>query len=1033
MRNLPAIRHPLAVAGWLLALAIPGAAQQGSITGHVTDQTTSRPIPGARLQLIQTGQVVTVRNDGRYSYGGLGGGTYEIRVIAVGYGAEKKSVAVAAGQAATLDFALSAVPFTLEEIVTTATGQQRRLELGHTIGTIKADSITAYEPVTSMTTLLQARTAGVTILPSAGTTGAGTRIRIRGANSVSLSNEPLIFIDGVKVNSSPNSSSLGTGGQSPSRLNDINPNEIENIEIVKGSSAATLYGTEAANGVIRITTKRGQPGRAKWNFFVEGGKITDPNSYLSNYRALGRFVADTLHRLQTCNLVSQAAGTCIFSTLLTTNILEETAKTPISTGYRQQYGGSVSGGSDVVQYYVSGDFEGEAGTFKLPDAENTRLLTARGLTKLDASVLRPNYNKKVSLRANLSSHPTEKVDIQVSTGYVSGNLRLPQNDNNVLGMLPSGYFGTTDTLGVSNWGFFAPGEIFSLYRNQNIERFTGSANANWRPLNWLTARGTAGYDIGNRTDITFDPTGQGPAFSTFPLGNKSDARTQLKTYTVDLGVTSNFKLTDYLSSRTTVGSQYYKDIFFQNVATGSRLSPGSKDIDGAAILTASQTTTPSVKLGVFAEQQFTIRDRLFLTGAVRVDKSSAFGQNFGSILYPKASISYLISDEPFFPKTSFISLFRIRASYGQTGRQPGALDALTYLAPTASAVTGASTSAVQFGGLGLAGLKPERSREREVGFDLGLMRDRFNLEATYFLQRTTDELVARVLAPSVGGPTTRFENLGTAQNKGVELTLNARIIDSRNVSWDAVFSGSTLKSALLDLGLDAQGKPIPPVISGIQRHTPCAPNGGPCYPLGGFWERPITGFTDTNGNGIIELSEITVGDTAVYAGSPTPTKEAALNTTLSLLQGQLRLQGQLDYKGGFKQYNLTEVFRCTATGNNCRGIMDKTASFEDQARAVVRRFHPSASNWGYLEDGEFLKLREVSVTYVVPIRWARMFGAERFTLTAAGRNLATWTGYTGVDPEVNGAGQTAFNGFGVQDFLTQPPVRTFLVRVSMGF
>src|ERR1051325_7419847 len=196
MRRLSEVRSSLAALGCLLAAAAPLAAQQGTIEGHVTDAATSKPVAGVRLQLIQTGLVITARNDGRYSFGNLGGGSYDVRVVAVGYGPQKKSVTVTAGQTATLDFALPPVAFTLEALATTAPGQQRRLELGHTSGTIKADSITAYEPVTSMTTLLQARTAGVTILPSAGTVGAGTRIRIRGANSISLSNDPLIYIDG---------------------------------------------------------------------------------------------------------------------------------------------------------------------------------------------------------------------------------------------------------------------------------------------------------------------------------------------------------------------------------------------------------------------------------------------------------------------------------------------------------------------------------------------------------------------------------------------------------------------------------------------------------------------------------------------------------------------------------------------------------------------------------------------------------------------------------------------------------------------
>jgi hypothetical protein len=251
-------------------------------------------------------------------------------------------------------------------------------------------------------------------------------------------------------------------------------------------------------------------------------------------------------------------------------------------------------------------------------------------------------------------------------------------------------------------------------------------------------------------------------------------------------------------------------------------------------------------------------------------------------------------------------------------------------------------------------------------------------------------------------------------------TLNARVINTPNVAWDFTFAGSKIKNEL-----DQLGEGIPPVISGIQRHLEG-------YPLGGFWERPYT-FSDANDNGIIELTEVVVDPDFKFVGSPIPTREFSLSQTLSLFRGAVRLQGLLDYKGGFKQYNLTEVFRCTATGNNCQGIMDPAAPLDIQARAVVRRLQGFASNYGFLEDGEFLKLRELSVTYSVPNRIAGLVGAQHASLSLAGRNLHTWTGYTGVDPEVNGAGQVAFNGFGLQDFLTQPQIRTFILRANLTF
>src|SRR5688572_21969669 len=248
----------------------------------------------------------------------------------------------------------------------------------------------------------------------------------------------------------------------------------------------------------------------------------------------------TVTGVQTCAL--PISNTCTNEKLLTTNPLHDDAMSPIGKGYRSQFGVNVTGGSDAVQYFVSGEFENEAGTFRLPDSEFDRLTTARAVTELPSNVLRPNTNRRISLRTNLSTHLRDNLDIQTNVGYVSADIRLPQNDNNVLGMLPSGYFGTTDTLGVAGWGFFAPGEIFSLVRNQNVERFTGSAQMTWRPLSWLSNLTTVGYDIGNRTDIQFDPTALGPAFGTTPLGNKFDTRTELKTYTVNTGLTASFRL-----------------------------------------------------------------------------------------------------------------------------------------------------------------------------------------------------------------------------------------------------------------------------------------------------------------------------------------------------------------------------------------------------------------------------------------------------------------------------------------------------------
>ena len=1008
----------------IIAIGAPLAAQTGRITGVVTDSASKRPLVGSSIQVTQTGAVVAIKADGRYTVTGIAPGSYDLRVLLFGYAAQRKSVTVKANETVTLDFTLVSVPYTLEELVTTASGVQRRLEIGNSVSIIKADSLIATEAITNVSQLLQARSAGVNVLPSSGTLGSGSRIRIRGANSLSLSNEPAIYIDGVAVNTSASSSALGTGGQAPGRLNDINPDQIESVEIVKGPSAATLYGVAAANGVIRITTKHGVAGPPRWHGYVERGTQTDPNIYPTNYRGVGQTITGGVAAgaLRTCSLTQVAASTCTQTSLLSSNILMDRKLTPIGTGNQSLYGADVTGGNAGVQYFISGEYQNQIGTMSLPDTESVRLLASRGVTTLPANVLRPNTNRQLSFRTNLSAALRSDLDLNTNLGYSSGKLLLPQNDNNSLGILPSGYFSQTDTLGVPSWGFFAPGEIFSLLRQQDIERFTGSSQLNWRPLPWLAGTAVVGYDVGQRLETAFNPTGQSPASGTTNLGSKTDTRTELKTYTAGINLTGTNRINRSLALRSVVGAQYFQDLFYQAQASGSRLSFGSNDIDGAAILSASQTTTRTIRIGAFTEEQLSFKDRLFLTGAVRVDDNSSFGSAFKTIVFPKASLSYVLSDDPIFPKNSVISLLRLRAAYGQSGLQPGALDALTYLSPSTSSINGTSTSAVVFGSLGLASLKPERSGETELGFDLGLFHGQVNVDLTYYDKKTSDALIARVLAPSLGVSTTRFENLGSVGNKGLEVTVNMRIVNSRSFAWDVTAAGSTTKNTLLSLGVG-----IPPVVfNGVQRHAVG-------YPLGGFWDRPLKSWADANGNGIIEPTEIVVGDTAEYRGSSQPTKQLTLNSIFTLFRGKVRISGLLDYQAGHYQYNSTEEFRCISTGNNCRGLMDPTAPLDQQARVVARRLDPSATVWGFLEKADFAKLREVSVTYNMPDSWAHAFRAEHASISVAGRNLHTWTNYTGVDPELNYLGQASSNGFGVGDFLTQPPVRTFIVRANFTF
>src|SRR6266702_1960097 len=408
------------VAAWLVAAGFaagPVQAQQGSVAGQVSDKSNQQPVAGAGVLVVGTSLQARTGREGRYSITNVPPGKYEVQVRFIGYATATQPVTVATGQPATLDFALTPAAVPLDAVVVSATGaEQLKRELGNNVGTIDAAKAAQEAAPVNAADLLNSRVPGVEVMQSGGTTGTGSRIRIRGATSLSLRNEPIIVVDGVRVDNVPNADGgLGaSGGQAPSRLNDLNPEDWESVEVVKGPSAAALYGTDAANGVIQIRTKQGRPGPTKWTAFSEGASLNDHANWPANYEgkdSTGAF----------CILPFVALGICNgpVATVDSFNPLKQNG--PFRQGVRQHYGVSASGGNEITTFYVSGDFQREKGIF------------------------RSNDLKKTSLRANLRNQVSRLMDIGITTAYVSSDLALPQNDNNSFGILPSGLLGSADS------------------------------------------------------------------------------------------------------------------------------------------------------------------------------------------------------------------------------------------------------------------------------------------------------------------------------------------------------------------------------------------------------------------------------------------------------------------------------------------------------------------------------------------------------------------------------------------------------------
>ena len=1010
-----------------------GAQAQGTITGRVTEAGTSTPIAAAGVTVVGTTIVTQTNEQGQYTIRGIRPGTVEVRALRVGYSEKRATVSVSAGQTATLDIVMTAVGITLNPVVTTATGDQRRVEVGNAIAQVDAANVVATTAIANMGDLLTARAPGVFVAPGT-QTGAGTRVRIRGTSSLSLSNNPIYIVDGVRVEGTTGSSTVSVGGTTPARVNDLDPNEIENIEVVRGPSAATLYGTNAANGVIVITTKHGRAGRMQVQYSTEQGAHVDQNTYPTAYRGWRTGTTSATNSLPSntvqCFLAQVASGTCKQDSVTSYNLYDDPVATPNGVGYRQAHSLQVGGGSDALRYFLHGQWEGENGVLKVPEFDQ-RYMAAHDRS-LRSDQVHPNHLSRETFRSNFNITPSQKLDIAVNAGYTSQDLRLPMSDDSgVNGVAGNTYGGpgykynisaTGDTL--FGWRQITPRDIYQTVTDQGIQRFITSLQTNWRPLEWLSGRANAGLDYANRLDTQLCRFGECPDLGgDSRLGFKIDNRTNFFTYTANAALTATHQLRSAINSKTTVGMQFGRSVLDRNGASGTQLPPGAVTVTSGAVKSADETTSDSRTLGGYIEENVAFSERFFLTGALRSDRNSAFGANFKTALYPKVSASWIISDESFFPRPSWLNQFRLRSAYGASGVEPGTTDAVAFYSASTARLESGDTPAVVFSALGNKALKPERSTELEVGFDATYFNNRVNTEFTYYNKISRDALISRVLPPSLGtGLTSRFENLGEVRNAGWEALINAQILDRPNFGWDMTVSGSSNSNKLVTLG------GVPTIVSSS---TARQVEG---YPLNGWWSRKILSYGDKNGDGILtnnanaDLNEVVVSADPMYLGNPLPIYEVTTTSGFDLFRRAIRVSAMVDYKGDFQMYNNTERIRC-ASRNNCSGLINPKASLEDQARTVAVRDNPAKTVAGFIGDGDFIRFRELNLSFNAPQRWATALRGRSLTMTLAARNLGIlWTKYDGVDPEAFGT-----TGDSPSEFQAFAPPSYYMLRLTFGF
>ncbi len=976
--------------------------ETGTIAGRVTDAKTEQGIPNVSVSLAGTQWRAATDANGEYRIADVAAGTYALVVSRIGYAKHNQLVTVAAGEEVTVDFALQPAPTELERVVVTGPAvPTERFKIGNAVGGVQADSTVGKVAVTTVPELIMARVPGVQVLPAEGFTGNSPRIRIRGTNSFTASNDPLIIVDGARVEGS--AATRAGFGMFPGRLGDFSPDEIESVEIVKGPSAATLYGTDAANGVILIRTKRGAAGKTTASFFSEVGSVSYHAPWKTNWYAFGH--STTTGAPMQCVLSSVAAGICVQDSLSTLNPLTAPDLSPLDAGLRQEYGVQVSGGAAGMRYFLSGGYESETGGIRLPDAEITRLEQERGGATIPDWQIRPNQLARYNLRANATARLTPNANLDFSAGFVSSSVLLPTffvSD----AYSSRGYRDATD-----GWQT-RPGELFATRSGEDLSRFTGSISPSWQPARWLTLRGTLGGDFASSLLSGLQRQGEGSAFGR--AGRRQDARTNTNLYSLDLGASASASPSAVISARTSVGVQYNRRNSVTTTANATGLSPGSETVTGAAVTSSSSSTVQSVVAGAYAEEMVGVRGRLFITGAVRLDGASAFGNNFNAAVYPKASVSWLLSEEPFFRSLGRIASVRLRAAFGASGVQPSALAALQRLEAVSTLVGGQTLSGLRPLANGNPDLRPERQTEFEGGVDLEMREGRLRFEGTYYHRQSADALLTlqngTTLAPSVG-VNEQTINIGEVRNTGFEGLVSARVLDRDRVTADLTFNGSLNHNRLLSLGDVA--------VSGTGQWRNL-----PGYPLFGNWGRPVISYADTSGDGILTRDEVQVAATDQFLGPTTPTKQLTAGARIDFRRGLVQLQTLFDYRGGFVEPAYSEMLGCLFY-RNCRVVNDRSSPLEAQAQAIGAIGFNIAP---YTADASYWQWRELSVSLALDRFVGRVFAGRSLLLTVAGRNLATFTKFPGVVVEGTSNPGTDFGGEG----FSPPPARYFIVRVTAG-
>ncbi len=1001
------MRIPVVILG-LLALGAPNAAlsqQAGSIAGVVTSEL-DRPLSGAEVSLANAPQATLTGSDGRYLLTGVPVGEHVVRARFIGYGVTELTVSVVAGEIAIANMVLRPQAIELDRLVVTGYGTQVRRELAGAVATVTGEELTLRgAPTVTVSSALQGRAAGVSVVTNSGIPGAGASVRVRGTNSIGANSEPLFVIDGVPA-------TQGTTSDDPTQnpLNTINPNDIESVDILKDAAATAIYGARGANGVILITTRRGQPGTDQ--FTVESSFGMQQIS-----KRLPVLNAQQYRELRNEALVN--VGEDPFYEVVNVTSYDYPAML-LRSAPQQNHSLTFSGGDEKTRYLLSANFLSQDGIVRGTDFERYS-----GRINLDR-----NINDRFRVGTSLSLARMQLNLSEVETGGLAGDSR-----GLVAAMIFDPAQAPRDEDG--NWvrrGVLAEfitnpiATVTDLINRRNETRLLWNLFGEFDIAQDLQFRSSLGGNLFDYHSPRYAPRTIHQGFAAGGIANIWQGRTteilneNLLTYRTDAvgpgnaSLMGGFTVQTNQSNSTDMGAEnFLVDATRWNAMHAGQ---GTRSIGSGA--------SDWALLSWLSRANYNLHGRYLLTATGRYDGSSRFGTENKWAFFPSASLAWLVSEESFMAEQSLFSELKVRTSYGITGNQPAATYASLAGLGTTEASIGGSRNVVFVPGSRAPNpdLKWETTRQFNAGVDMGIMANRVTLSVDVYTGRT-DDLLLEVNMPFTSGFNTQLRNIGSIQNRGAELELQTVNMETARFSWRSRLNLAANRNKVLSIGEDQDFL----LLGGdaTNRSWAWAVGGHshvvrPGQPLGSFYGYIVTGlwqagdacdltdprptldcepgelrFVDVDGDGRISPADRTV------IGNAEPTFYGGFNNAFTY--GAFALDAFVNFSYGNKVINAPNIFAMSSTGqlNERVEVLNRWTPTNTNAsipRANANRRALLHSD--LVEDGSFLRLQSLTLGYQLPL--GLLPGADQARVYVTGQNLFTLSGYSGFDPEVNSLG-----------------------------